>query len=124
MVSPEWKHIKQDSGKSQLPIKGLSILDERGNLSSETLMVLQLVKEANIAIATSHISKEETKLLVEEANRIGLKKIIITHVTQSDLWHWSIDEQKALVRQGAIIEHSGVFSMENNFMTPQESLPE
>jgi len=40
-----------------------------------------LIKSADIALSTGHISKEETKALVDEARKIGIEKIVVTHIT-------------------------------------------
>lgn len=114
--APEYRHMKQTSATAKLPIKGISILDERGQLTSETKQVLKVVKEADVALATSHLAKDEIKLLVSEASRMGIDKIIITHVAFSELWEWSIEEQKELIKMGATIEHVVLYSMENRYL--------
>ena len=40
-----------------------------------------MIKSADIALSTGHISKEETKALVDEARKIGIEKIVVTHIT-------------------------------------------
>jgi hypothetical protein len=116
--APEWKQIKQTNTKKKLEIKGVSIFDNEGNLADQTIEVLDLIKSAGIALSTGHISKEETKALVNEASRKGIDKIVVTHITQSELWKWTIEEQKELIRKGAIIEHCAILSMENNCLIP------
>jgi hypothetical protein len=104
-----------------LPMKGISILDEKGKITPETKQVLQIVKEADVALATSHLTKEEIKILVKEANKMGINKIIITHITFTELWKWSIQEQRELVDMGATIEHVAVYCMENRYLvSPKE----
>ena len=72
-------------------------------------------------MATSHLTKEEIKILVKEAKKIGISKIIITHITFTELWKWSIQEQKELVDMGATIEHVAVYCMENRYLvSPKE----
>jgi len=117
----QYKHMKQIKSVVDLPMRGISILDEKGEISPETKQVLQIVKEADVALATSHLTKEEIKMLVKEANKMGISKIIITHITFTELWKWSIQEQRKLVDMGAIIEHVAVYCMENRYLvSPKE----
>ncbi len=58
---------------------GISILDEGGKLKSEVLDILDIVKSADIVLATGHLSSEETVRLVDEARALGVKKIVVTH---------------------------------------------
>ena len=117
----QYKHMKQIKSVVDLPMKGISILDEKGKITPETKQVLQIVKEADVALATSHLTKEEIKILVKEANKMGINKIIITHITFTELWKWSIQEQKELVDMGATIEHVAVYCMENRYLvSPKE----
>jgi hypothetical protein len=117
----QYKHMKQIKSVVDLPMKGISILDEKGKITPETKQVLQIVKEADVALATSHLTKEEIKILVKEANKMGINKIIITHITFTELWKWSIQEQRELVDMGATIEHVAVYCMENRYLvSPKE----
>lgn len=74
----EWTGGKLKSRLSK-QIKGIKILDKKGNLTIETIQVLKAIKENNCILATGHISWKESKKLVEKAVRIGIKRIIITH---------------------------------------------
>ena len=117
----EYKHMKQTSSAVKLSVKGISILDDKGQLTTETKQVLEIIKQTDVAVATSHLSKDEIKLLVREARKIGIDKIIITHITLSELWKWSIQEQKELVENGATLEHVAVYCMENrDLLSPKE----
>lgn len=117
----EYTHMKQTSSVVKLPVKGISILDDKGQLTTETKQVLEIIEQADIAVATSHLSKDEIRLLVREARKIGIDKIIITHITLSELWKWSIQEQKELVENGATLEHVAVYCMENrHLLSPKE----
>lgn len=116
--APEWKQIKQTTEKKKLAIKGVSILDSGGKLTSQTMEVLELIKSADIALSTGHISKDETKALVDAASKMKIKKLVVTHITQSELWKWTVEEQKELIGKGAIIEHCAILSMENNCLIP------
>jgi len=113
---PEYKHMKQTSAVANLPIKGITVLDENGQLTFETKLVLEVIKKNNVALATGHLAKNEIKILIDEASKMGIKKIILTHVTFTELWNWSIEEQKELIKKGTTIEHVAVYSFKNRFL--------
>jgi len=113
---PEYKHMKQTSAVANLPKKGITILDKNGQLNFETKLVLEIIKKTNVALATGHLSKNEIKILVDEASKMGINKIILTHVTFTELWTWSIEEQKELIKKGTTIEHVAVYSFKNRFL--------
>jgi len=115
--APQYKHMGQtESTAKSLPVKGITILNEKGELIPEIKQVLEIIKANDVALATSHFTKDEIKALVREANRMGIDKIIITHITFTELWKWSIEEQRELVDLGATIEHVGLYCMENRYL--------
>jgi microsomal dipeptidase-like Zn-dependent dipeptidase len=65
--------------------------------------ILNLIAEAGIAIATSHISPEESIVLVEEARNIGVDKVIINHANYWIL-ELEVEKQVELAKKGAFIE--------------------
>ncbi|MBS7619795.1 hypothetical protein KEJ21_04020 [Candidatus Bathyarchaeota archaeon] len=82
--------------------EGIEILDERGP-DPRLIMILRLIAEADIALATSHLSFEESKLLVEQAVRSNVKKVVATHVdfiTAS----LSLEEKKWMAERGVFLE--------------------
>lgn len=115
--APQYKHMDQTTSTAKsLPVNGIAIINERGGLTTETKQVLEIIKANDVALATSHLTKEEIRILVREANVMGINKIIITHVTLTELWKWSIEEQKELVDMGATIEHVGLYCLENRYL--------
>ncbi len=65
--------------KQPPPKKNLSIFDKDGEIAQEVNLVLEIARDANIAIATGHLSAEEGVALAKRASKIGLKKFIFTH---------------------------------------------
>lgn len=61
------------------PEKGISVLQENGKLTQETIEVLELIAKYDAILGTSHLSLTEIRLLVNEARSRGVKKILITH---------------------------------------------
>lgn len=91
----------QASGARARP--GIAITDDEGNLRSEVHDVLDLVAEHGAILGTCHLSPREIVMLVEEARRRGVQKILITHpffkVPNLDM-----DTLKHLMGLGAVAE--------------------
>jgi hypothetical protein len=81
--------------------KGITILED-GRLDPKVGQILNLVADADAAIATSHLSVEESKALVEEARRRGAKAVVthVAFVTAS----LSVEEQRWMAERGALLE--------------------
>jgi uncharacterized protein DUF6282 len=58
--------------------EGISLLRD-GRLIDEARQIMALVNERGAALATGHVSFEEIRALVEEAEAQGFRKLIITH---------------------------------------------
>ncbi|MFB0557833.1 MAG: DUF6282 family protein [Candidatus Bathyarchaeia archaeon] len=83
--------------------EGITILDEDGGLDPRVGRILDLIAEADAAIATSHLDFEESKALVEEARRRGVKRMVATHVkfVTASL---SVDDQRWMADRGVFLE--------------------
>lgn len=81
----------------------MTITDDFGKLLPEVGTVCRLIAEGDAVLATGHISKEETYLLLDEAAKQGCKKIVITHAEY--FRDFSIDEMRAFQDAGFYVEH-------------------
>lgn len=102
---PQYIVVQEKLLKRKIPVSSYCLINEDGQLTAEMSDVLDLVQEYDITLGTGHITHEETFSLAREAYRRGFKKLLITHADWS-FTHYSLDEQKELVRLGAFIEHS------------------
>lgn len=91
--------------------RGLSVLNDHGELLPEVQETLGLIAEADICLSTGHLGIEEIHPLVRGAKQAGVRKILITHPDLA-LSGISLGDQKALAAEGAIIEK------DFNTMTP------
>ncbi len=82
---------------------GLSVLDDAGAVLPEVYEILDLIHQANIAIATGHLSIEESVALVRLAKSMGMQKIIVTH-PESTLIRMPVDIQQQLCGPGVFFE--------------------
>ena len=86
---------------------GIALLDSNGKVLPEVIDILKIVKKYNMVLANGHISFAETVPLFEEAVRIGITKMVVTHPLLDILWPpMSMDEMKQLVSMGAYIDHT------------------
>ncbi|MBO1305725.1 hypothetical protein JZO70_06125 [Enterococcus sp. 669A] len=100
---PYWAKIVKDLKDENIEIPTITILKD-GKLTDDTIKVIDTIAKYNIILATGHLSHEETFALVEEAQKRGVKKIIITHV-DFPTTYYSVEDQKKLAEFGAYMEH-------------------
>jgi len=102
-----------------LPLKGegFSVIDETGKLVPEMESILPLIQKNNMVLATGHISPREIFALVEEAQQVGIKKIIITHPMDKEFMEevLTIEEMQRLAKAGAFMEFTIIGILPNEF---------
>ena len=82
----------------------LSVMDARGQLLSNVATIIELIAAGSAVLATGHISPSESMTLLRAAKTVGVKRMVVTHASQS-VPNMSIDDQKQAVDMGALIEH-------------------
>jgi hypothetical protein len=87
--------------------KGISLIDERGRPVPELYRIIELVAKHKIALGTGHVSPEEAKILVNEARRAGVERILLTHPT-IDFLDYSKEAMKEFAKSNVLIEHDYV----------------
>lgn len=86
-------------------IQGLYLLNDDGSVKDDVLKIIDIIAEADIVLATGHVSVEEAMALVEAAHQRGVKRIVVTHPT-SPMENYSIEEMKQILAKGAtMLEH-------------------
>ena len=56
-----------------------AIVSRNGKLIPEVFEVLDLIKERNLTLATGHVEPEEALMIMAEAKKRGITRIIVTH---------------------------------------------
>ena len=74
-----------------------------GALLPETLAILDLIARHNLVLATGHSSPAEALLLVREAKKRGITRIVVTHALLHEVG-MSIDQAKQAAAEGAYLE--------------------
>lgn len=84
---------------------GISLLNDDGSLKDEVKKIIDSIAEADVVLASGHVSKEEAFQMVTAAKAGGVKKIVITHPT-SPMEAYTIQDMKDIVAAGAtMLEH-------------------
>src|SRR5579862_1317403 len=89
--------------RSSNPNRPFVPIAKNGELLPETKQVLAIIAREDIALATGHISPEESLMLIREARAAGVKRIIVTHPMQG--LNMSVDQQKQAAAMGAFLEY-------------------
>ncbi len=98
-------HVPNLAGEIAADLQGITVLEEDGSLKEPLYAIFDLIRERDAALATGHISKTEARVVVREAARHGVRKIVITHPLASFV-NYSTEEMKALLDMGATwLEH-------------------
>ena len=82
---------------------GITILDDAGHLRNEVKPILALVAEADVILGTCHLSPDEILVLVHEARRAGVRKVLVSHPELNSL-AIPLAMQKAMASEGAFFE--------------------
>jgi len=105
---PTWNsayHVARDVRPSLVPVglrgrPGLTILDGNGGLAPEMHEILDIVKANDMVLATGHLSPKEHLVLVQEAKRRQIERIVVSHVREEI----TLEERRRMADQGAVIE--------------------
>jgi hypothetical protein len=96
-----------DMNKRGLGPGGISIIGDRGRLLPVVADILTLVKRHEMVLATGHVSFAEISALVEEARRLGISKVVVTHALEPRFGATlSVEQQVQMAAKGAYIEHT------------------
>lgn len=85
-------------------VQRLSMLDDQGNLLRDVQTIIELIAAHDAVLATGHISPHESLAVLSNASASGVRRMVVTHASQS-VPAMSIEDQKRAVALGAMIEH-------------------
>ena len=79
-----------------------------GALLPEVHAVIALVAQHDLALATGHVTPEETLQILRAAKAAGVKRLIVTHpLLDPQFTYMSVDQLRAAADLGAFIELTG-----------------
>jgi hypothetical protein len=100
-------HSENDMKKKNIDGKGITILDSEGMLVPSVKDILAIIKKYEMVLSTGHLSKSEVFALVDEAERMSINKIVITHpLTEVVGANLNLQDQRLMVQKGAFIENA------------------
>ena len=80
-------------------------VSRNGALLPETLAILALVAEHGLTLATGHVTPAETLMILAEARKRGITRLIVTHPLLDPQFTWmSVTELREAVALGALVE--------------------
>jgi len=82
-----------------------AIVSRNGKLIPEVFEVLDLIKERDLTLATGHVTPEEALMIMAEAKKRAITKIIVTHpMLGPQFTNMSLAQMQESVKLGAAIE--------------------
>ena len=75
-----------------------------GRLLPETMAVLKIIARENLVLATGHSQPADSLLLVSEARKLGITRIIVTHPMPLGM---TLAQMQEAAKQGAMLEFTG-----------------
>jgi len=81
---------------------GISIVDENGKLVKEVEIILEILAAGDVILGTGHLSIPETHTLIDAAQEIGVKSVLVTHPEY--MAPMSVEDQIAYSKRGVFFE--------------------
>jgi hypothetical protein len=98
------KWVHPASTEKIRPAVGIPVLNANKNVRDDVKEVLDIVAKNDMVLASGHLHVSETWLVFEEAQRRGVKRLVLTH--PEDIVDASMNDVKGLAAMGAFVEHS------------------
>lgn len=102
-IVPIWADIQRDLRKRGFRTDPVLVVDPENNVLPEVRDVLRVIAEHDLVLATGHLSRDEIFAVVDAAQSLGVKKIIITH-PEFPSQNINARDQHALAERGCWLE--------------------
>ena len=116
---PGWAHPA--STQKIRPAIVIPVLDDNKKVRDDVKEILDVVAKNDMALASGHIHVSETWLVFEEAQRRGVKRLILTH--PEDIVD-AAQRRKGIAAMGAYVEHSLCMFLEGSSSRSADGGPE
>lgn len=100
---PVWAKVEAEFGERGIQSAPVATLDGGGELLPETRLVLEVIAEHGLVLATGHLGREEVFPIVRAALAAGVRDVVVTH-PDFPAQAFSVEEQLELADLGALIE--------------------
>ena len=96
--------VDAENAKNVAAKKRYVPVSKDGVLLPETVEVLKLIQKYDLVLATGHVEPADALLLVSEARKMGLRRVLVTH---PPLQNTTIEQMRQEVKDGAYLEFIG-----------------
>jgi hypothetical protein len=100
---PVWAKVQAEFAGRGIESAPVPTLGENGELTAETRLVLEVIAEHGLVVATGHLGREEVFAIVAAAREAGVEHVVVTH-PDFPAQDFSVDEQVELADLGAWVE--------------------
>ncbi|WP_046862894.1 DUF6282 family protein [Microvirga massiliensis] len=108
--SSSWSHPA--STQKIRPASAVPVLDANKQVRDEVKEVLDIIARNDMALASGHLHISETWLVFEEAQRRGVKRLVLTH--PEEIVGASLNDVRGIAAMGAFVEHSIAMFLEGS----------
>ena len=100
--------------------KGLTVVDEYGDLLDPVLEILDMVAAHDAVLSSGHLHVAEIRTLFAEAQRRGVKRLLTNHPMYG--LHFTPDDMAEMAEMGVMFEQSACLYVDSRFSTysPEE----
>jgi Family of unknown function (DUF6282) len=116
-ATANWTHPA--STEKMRPATGIPVLNGDKTVRDDVKEVLDVVARNDMVLASGHLHVSETWLIFEEAQRRGVKRLVLTH--PEDIVDASLNDVKGIAAMGAFVEHSLCMFLEGSKFKSCES---
>jgi hypothetical protein len=82
---------------------GITVLNREGSLKREVIEILEILSEHDVILSTGHLSQSEIVLLVREAKKRRIKKVLVTHPDHFFI-QMPVEVQRELANEGVFFD--------------------
>lgn len=101
---PFWAAIQRELAAEGIAPPPIAVIDESGAVTEAARRCIDRIARHDLILATGHIGRREIAVVVAEARRQGVRKVVVTHA-EFPSQNLTGDEQRELADMGAFIEH-------------------
>lgn len=97
--------------------EGVKVVTETGEIKPELIEIMEMVADADIMLATGHVSCEHAHMILDAANEVGVKKLVV-HTCNYHTMNYPLEDlHQMVVKNGAYLE-MGFSSLPNPIWMP------
>lgn len=100
---PMWAQLQSDLVEAGIRSPAADVLDSSGEVTADTLHVLDVIAKYDMTLATGHLHGEESAKVVAAASARGVRRMVVTH-PEFTSQRIPADAQESLTAHGALLE--------------------